>query len=141
MRTSKYSEEQIIGFLRQAEAGLPIKALGAPYFGYLTGQICHSLTRIIVPRAKHAAMVDAPVAAARGMAMGDPLDVATTMGPLAANSRQARVKSVTALQPPRLPCAWICAISALDVRRSCLGRWAPAVRSRTSCRILIGRTG
>ena len=28
MRTSKYSEEQIIGFLRQAEAGMPIKELG-----------------------------------------------------------------------------------------------------------------
>jgi putative transposase len=27
-RTSKYSEEQIIGFLRQAEAGMPIKELG-----------------------------------------------------------------------------------------------------------------
>ena len=28
MRTSKYSEEQIIGFLRQAEAGLPVKEIG-----------------------------------------------------------------------------------------------------------------
>jgi len=28
MRTSKYSEEQIIGFLRQAEAGMPIKEIG-----------------------------------------------------------------------------------------------------------------
>ena len=27
MRTSKYSEEQIISFLKQAEAGLPIKEL------------------------------------------------------------------------------------------------------------------
>ena len=27
MRTSKYTEEQIIGFLKQAEAGLPIKEL------------------------------------------------------------------------------------------------------------------
>ena len=28
MRTSKYREEQIIGFLRQAEAGMPIKEIG-----------------------------------------------------------------------------------------------------------------
>ena len=28
MRTSKYSEEQIIGFLRQDEAGMPIKEIG-----------------------------------------------------------------------------------------------------------------
>jgi hypothetical protein len=27
MRTSKFREEQIIGFLRQAEAGMPIKEL------------------------------------------------------------------------------------------------------------------
>ncbi len=28
MSTSKFSEEQIIGFLRQAEAGMPIKEIG-----------------------------------------------------------------------------------------------------------------
>lgn len=28
MRTSKYIEEQIIGFLPQAEAGMPIKEIG-----------------------------------------------------------------------------------------------------------------
>ena len=31
MRISKYSEEQIIGFLRQAEAGMPIKEIGRKY--------------------------------------------------------------------------------------------------------------
>ena len=28
MRTSKFSEEQIIGFLRQADAGMPVKEIG-----------------------------------------------------------------------------------------------------------------
>ena len=31
MRTSKYSEEQIIGFLRHAEAGMPIKEIGCKH--------------------------------------------------------------------------------------------------------------
>ena len=31
MRTSNFSEEQIIGFLRQAEAGMPIKEIGCKH--------------------------------------------------------------------------------------------------------------
>ena len=31
MRTIKYSEEQTIGFMRQAEAGLPVKEIGRKY--------------------------------------------------------------------------------------------------------------
>jgi aldehyde dehydrogenase (NAD+) len=58
------------------------KTIGSSYFGYLSGQVCHSLTRIIVPRAKHDAMVDALCAVARGMVLGDPFDPAATAGPL-----------------------------------------------------------
>lgn len=68
------------------------KALGAPYFGYLSGQVCHSLTRIIVPRDKHDAMVEALVAAARGMVLGDPFDEATSMGPLATAAQRGVVE-------------------------------------------------
>jgi aldehyde dehydrogenase (NAD+) len=72
------------------------KALGSPYFGYLTGQVCASLTRIIVPRAKHDAMVEALVSAAHGMVIGDPLDAATTMGPLASSRQRDTVERLLA---------------------------------------------
>lgn len=68
------------------------QALGAPYFSYLTGQVCASLTRIIVPRTKHDAMVEALVAAARGMVLGDPMDAATTMGPLVSSRQRDTVE-------------------------------------------------
>ncbi|MDR8725982.1 aldehyde dehydrogenase [Burkholderia pseudomultivorans] len=72
------------------------KMLGASYFGYLSGQVCHSLTRIIVPRAKHDRMVDALVEAARGMVLGDPLDDATSMGPLATAAQRDVVERLVA---------------------------------------------
>ncbi|MBF5011801.1 aldehyde dehydrogenase [Burkholderia pseudomultivorans] len=72
------------------------KVLGAPYFSYLSGQVCHSLTRIIVPRAKHGRMVDALVEAARGMVLGDPLDDATSMGPLATAAQRDVVERLVA---------------------------------------------
>ncbi|MBN3793778.1 aldehyde dehydrogenase [Burkholderia sp. Ac-20392] len=59
------------------------QVLGKSYFSYLTGQVCHSLTRIIVPRAKHDTMVDALSEAARAMVLGDPFSDTTTVGPLA----------------------------------------------------------
>ncbi|MBJ9938433.1 aldehyde dehydrogenase [Burkholderia multivorans] len=72
------------------------KVLGAPYFSYLSGQVCHSLTRIIVPRAKHDRMVEALVEAARGMVLGDPLDDATSMGPLATAAQRDVVERLVA---------------------------------------------
>lgn len=63
------------------------KTLGGAFFGYLSGQVCHSLTRIIVPQRRHDEMVEALSSIARGMVLGDPFDEATTAGPLA-NARQ-----------------------------------------------------
>jgi betaine-aldehyde dehydrogenase len=57
--------------------------LGTSYFSYNTGQICHSLTRLIVPRSKHDQLVDSLVRIARGIVIGDPFDPATGSGPLA----------------------------------------------------------
>jgi aldehyde dehydrogenase (NAD+) len=66
--------------------------LGSAYFGYLTGQVCHSLTRIIVPRAKHDAMVEALSDIARKMVPGDPFDDAATIGPLATARQRETVE-------------------------------------------------
>lgn len=78
------------------DVGTAAKLLGTAYFSYLTGQVCASLTRIIVPRAKHDAMVDALVDAARGMVIGDPFDPATTMGPLASERQRGTVERMVA---------------------------------------------
>jgi betaine-aldehyde dehydrogenase len=70
--------------------------LGSSYFGYNTGQICHSLTRIIVPRAKHNAMVDALSGIARRIVLGDPFAAETTSGPLASARQRATVERFVA---------------------------------------------
>ncbi len=71
--------------------------LGNSYFGYNTGQICHSLTRIIVPRAKHDAMVEALSAIARQIVLGDPLAAETTSGPLASARQRDTVERFVAM--------------------------------------------
>ncbi|MDQ0141320.1 aldehyde dehydrogenase [Cupriavidus necator] len=71
--------------------------LGSSYFGYNTGQICHSLTRIIVPRAKHDAMVAALSASARQIVLGDPLAAETTSGPLASARQRDTVERFVAM--------------------------------------------
>ncbi|MBP2839296.1 aldehyde dehydrogenase [Pseudomonas sp. PNP] len=72
------------------------QALGAPYFSYLTGQVCASLTRIIVPRHRHDAMVEALTAAARDVVMGDPFTAETSMGPLASSRQRDSVERMVA---------------------------------------------
>ncbi|BBD98402.1 aldehyde dehydrogenase [Sphingobium amiense] len=49
----------------------------------LTGQVCASLTRVIVPRNRHDALLDAMVAEFARLKVGDPFDPAIQMGPLA----------------------------------------------------------
>jgi betaine-aldehyde dehydrogenase len=78
------------------DVGAAAATLGASYFGYLTGQVCHSVTRIIVPRAKHDDMVDALAATARNMVLGDPFDPAATAGPLASARQRDTVERYVA---------------------------------------------
>jgi len=59
---------------------------------FLTGQVCASLTRIIVNRNRHDALVEALSENFRNVKVGDPFDPATQMGPLAMRRHRDRVE-------------------------------------------------
>jgi aldehyde dehydrogenase (NAD+) len=73
------------------------KTIGGSFFGYLSGQVCHSLTRIIVQKSRHDAMVEALCNVAGSMVLGDPFDGATTIGPLASARQRETVERFVAL--------------------------------------------
>jgi aldehyde dehydrogenase (NAD+) len=62
----------------------------------LTGQVCSSLTRIVVTRKRHAELLDALAAAFSQVRVGDPFDAETQMGPLAMERQRDRVESYIA---------------------------------------------
>jgi aldehyde dehydrogenase (NAD+) len=62
----------------------------------LSGQVCASLTRIVVSRPRHDAMVEALAAAFSKVKVGDPFDPASQMGPLAAERQRDRVEGYIA---------------------------------------------
>jgi aldehyde dehydrogenase (NAD+) len=62
----------------------------------LSGQVCASLTRIVVSRPRHDAMVEALAAAFSTVRVGDPFDPETQMGPLAAERQRDRVEGYIA---------------------------------------------
>jgi acyl-CoA reductase-like NAD-dependent aldehyde dehydrogenase len=57
-----------------------------------SGQICNALTRILVPASRSGEFVAALEAEMAGIAVGDPADPATQMGPLVAKRQQQRVR-------------------------------------------------
>ncbi|THC43101.1 aldehyde dehydrogenase [Streptomyces sp. A1499] len=57
------------------------------------GQTCHLSTRILVPRARHDAVAEAVGAVAAALAVGDPMDPATELGPLVSRRQRDRVES------------------------------------------------
>lgn len=59
---------------------------------FMTGQVCVSLTRIIVPRQRHDAMVEALSANFAKVKVGDPFETDTGMGPLAMGRQRDRVE-------------------------------------------------
>ena len=64
--------------------------------GLLTGQVCSSLTRLIVTRKRHDEFVDALASSFSQIKVGDPFDPATQMGPLAIERQRDRVEGFIA---------------------------------------------
>ncbi|MDP2306741.1 MAG: aldehyde dehydrogenase family protein [Pseudomonadota bacterium] len=64
-------------------------AIGAAF--YNQGELCTAGTRLLVQRSIHDEVLDIVVSGARAMVPGDPLDPATTMGPLVSEVHHRRV--------------------------------------------------
>lgn len=77
--------------LEDAEVGQVLPSL-VPYSMPITGQVCFSLTRVLVPQARQQEFLDAYVAAVRGIKVGDPQDESTQMGPLTMARQLKRVE-------------------------------------------------
>jgi aldehyde dehydrogenase (NAD+) len=59
---------------------------------FLAGQVCSSLTRIIVSRSRHDEMLDTLAGTFSQVKVGDPFDAQTQMGPLAMSRQRDRVE-------------------------------------------------
>ncbi len=68
----------------------------AAYAGFLSGQVCSSLTRLIVSRKRHDDFVDALASTFSQVKVGDPFDPETQMGPLAMERQRDRVEGYIA---------------------------------------------
>jgi acyl-CoA reductase-like NAD-dependent aldehyde dehydrogenase len=63
---------------------------------FLSGQVCSSLTRIVVTRQRHDELLDALAGTFSQVRVGDPFDARTQMGPLAASRQRDRVEGYIA---------------------------------------------
>ncbi len=63
---------------------------------FLSGQVCSSLTRIVVPRSRHDELVEALASTFSQVRVGDPFDAQTQMGPLVASRQRDRVEGYIA---------------------------------------------
>ncbi|MCB1462510.1 MAG: aldehyde dehydrogenase family protein, partial [Nitratireductor sp.] len=62
----------------------------------ITGQVCFSLTRILVPETRKQEFLDLYLGAVKGIKVGDPFDPETQMGPLTMQRQLDRVQSYIA---------------------------------------------
>lgn len=67
-----------------------------PFSMPITGQVCFSLTRVLVPKSRAAEIRDAYVAAVRNTKVGDPFEAETQMGPLTMKRQLDRVQGYIA---------------------------------------------
>jgi acyl-CoA reductase-like NAD-dependent aldehyde dehydrogenase len=63
---------------------------------FLSGQVCSSLTRIVVPRSRHDDLLEALAATFSQVRVGDPFSAQSQMGPLAAERQRDRVEGYIA---------------------------------------------
>jgi acyl-CoA reductase-like NAD-dependent aldehyde dehydrogenase len=63
---------------------------------FLSGQVCSSLTRIVVSRHRHGEMAEALAAAFSQVKVGDPFDPESQMGPLSTRRQRDRVEGYIA---------------------------------------------
>ncbi len=81
--------------LEDADVGKVLPSL-VPYSMPITGQVCFSLTRVLVPESRRDELLDAYVGAVQGIKVGDPQDEPTQMGPLAMSRQLDRVQGYIA---------------------------------------------
>jgi aldehyde dehydrogenase (NAD+) len=77
--------------LDDADIGHVLKSL-VPYSMPITGQVCFSLTRVLVPESRKKEVLDAYVGAVKGVKVGDPFEADTNMGPLTMQRQLERVQ-------------------------------------------------
>jgi aldehyde dehydrogenase (NAD+) len=75
------------------DADLECAARGALFGTFFhSGQVCESGTRVLVQASIYDRFVEALVAGARSLRLGDPMDLATMMGPLVSDSQLANTE-------------------------------------------------
>jgi aldehyde dehydrogenase (NAD+) len=81
--------------LEDADIGHMLQSL-VPYSMPITGQVCFSLTRVLVPESRKQEVLDAYAGAISQVKVGDPFDAQTQMGPLSMKRQLERVQGYIA---------------------------------------------
>src|SRR5690606_23382338 len=77
--------------LEDADIPSMLKSL-VPYSMPITGQVCFSLTRVLVPQSRKDEVLDAYTGVVKNIKVGDPFEETTQMGPLSMQRQRDRVE-------------------------------------------------